>query len=166
MWISPFENISTKLSYSFYKEYKTPSEDNENDFNDLEKFHKACDNKHNILVICKSKNEIFGGYTPLIFLNDNTYGYDNDSFLFSINNLKKYPKNTQNNDKSIWRYANYGPCFSYDLQFKENTINKVKLESYNYTTPKNFINKDNVIIDNADWILLDSIEIYEIIFPF
>ena len=164
MWISPFENISSKLIYSFYCDYKTPIDNYENNFNDLEKFHKDCDNKTNILVICKSKKEIFGGFTPLCFLNDNSYGYDNDSFIFSLNNLKKYPKNSQNNDKSIWRYSNYGPCFSYDLNFKEDTINKVKFDNYNYATPKNFVDEKNVIVDNENWILLDSIEIFEIIF--
>ena len=165
MWISPFENISSKLLYSFSFDYKNSIDDYETDFNDLEKFHKICDNKSNLLLICSSKNEIFGGYTPLCFLSDNTYGYDNDSFIFSMNNLKKYQKNNQNNDKSIWRYANYGPCFSYDLYFKENTINKVKFENYNYTIPKDFLDKNKSIIDKEDWILLDSIEIFEIIFP-
>ena len=164
MWISPFKNISARLLYCFNFNYKTPLDDYENGYDDLKNFHKACDNESNILLLCKSKNEIFGGFTPLCFLSDNTYGYDNDSFIFSISRLKKYIKYGQNNDKSIWRYADYGPCFSYDLNFKVNTINKVKYECTHYSLPKNFINKNNAIIDSEDWILLESIEIYKITF--
>ena len=164
MWISPFKEVSAKLIYFFYCNYKGPINDYENGYTDTENFHKLCDNKPNILVICRSKKEIFGGFTPLSFLNDNSYGYDNDSFVFSLNNLQKYPKNNKKNDKSIWRYANYGPCFCYDLYFEENSINKVKFENYHYTIPNNFIDKKNVIVDNENWILLDSIEIFQINF--
>ena len=164
MWISPFKDISAQLIYSFNFEYKEPIKSNKNNYDDLTNFHKACDNKTNVLVICKSKKEIFGGFTPLSFLSDSSYGYDNDSFIFSFNNLKKYSKNNQDKDTSIWRYAEYGPCFSYDLNFKNNTMNKVKFEKYNYAIPDNIIDKNNVNVDNDGWILLESIEIYQINF--
>ena len=165
MWISPFKDISAHLIYCFNFKYKKPLEDYENGYDDLKNFHKSCDGKSNVLVLCKSKDEIFGGFTPLCFLSDNTYGYDNDSFIFSVNNLKKYSKYNLNNDKSIWRYADYGPCFSYDMNFKINTINQVKFECANYCIPKSLVDKNNAIIDCDNWILLDSIEIYQIIFP-
>ena len=165
MWISPFQNISAQLIYCFNFKYKTPLEDYENGYEDLKNFHKSCDGKTNILVLCKSKDEIFGGFTPLCFLSDNTYGYDNESFIFSVNKLKKYSKYNLSNDKSIWRYADYGPCFSYDMNFKINTINQVKFECANYCIPKNIVDKNNVNIDQDNWILLDSIEIYQINFP-
>ena len=47
-------------------------------------------------MICKSKNEIFGGYTPLSFSTANEYGCDNHSFLFSLTRLEKYPKDSFN----------------------------------------------------------------------
>ena len=165
MWISPFKNISAQLLYHANFKYKTPLEDYECSYDNLKNFHKACDNKSNILLLCKSQKEIFGGFTPLCFLSDNTYGYDNDSFIFSVNNLKKYTKYGLNNERSIWRYADYGPCFSYDLNFKANTINQVKFEWTNYSIPKNFVDNNNAIIDSDGWILLESIEIYKIIFP-
>ena len=58
----------------------------------VENFHSVCDNKRCILMICKSKNEIFGGYTPLSFNSLNEYGYDNESFLFSLNKLENILK--------------------------------------------------------------------------
>ena len=162
MWIAPFKNISAQLIYSYNFKHTTPM--SSTNCNEVEKFHSKCDKIPNLLVICKSKNEIFGGYTPLFFLNDKTYGYDNDSFLFSINNLQKYPKKNQNNDKSIWRYGNYGPCFCYDLYFKENTINKVRFDNNKYTIPQNFINIKNAFIED-DWILVENMEIFQILFP-
>lgn len=165
MWISPFKNISAKLIYSFHCYYKQPIDQYTNEYMDVERFHKECDNKSNILIICRSKNEIFGGFTPLFFMNNRTYGYDNESFLFSLNNLKKYPKKHLNNETSIWRYADYGPCFSYDLNFEQYTMNKVKMQNYYYVIPQNFVDKDNVIIDNDDWILLESMEIFQINIP-
>ena len=51
------------------------------------------------------------------------------------------------------------------MNFKINTINQVKFECANYCIPKSLVDKNNAIIDSDNWILLDSIEIYQIIFP-
>ena len=75
------------------KEFEIKKEDI-NKIGDVETFHKNCDGIFSILVLCKSKDEIFGGYTPLSFNSENVYGYDNKSFLFSINQKEKYPKNS------------------------------------------------------------------------
>ena len=56
--------------------------------NEVINFHKKCDNKKNILLICRSKDEIFGGFTPLSFDTSGKYEFDPNSFLFSIKNLK------------------------------------------------------------------------------
>ena len=156
MWISPHEKITANLIYSFYNKTR-------NFFGDVNRFHQQCDNKPNILVLCQSNIEIFGGFTPLPFLNDNSYGYDNDSFVFSINKLKKYPKEDQDNSCSTWKYKNYGPCFSYDLCFQENSMNRIQFEQKRYTIPKDFINKGNTL-NFDDWICLNSLEIFEIRF--
>jgi hypothetical protein len=168
MWISKFK-ITAILLYSFYKNpipeiIKCGNHFHENyeSFRDVNNFHQKCYNKNNILVICKSKNEIFGGFTPLAFSNNDSYGYDNDSFVFSITRLKKYPKYEHDKSCSIWRYKNYGPCFSYDLFFKENSMNKVSFSQKNYSIPKDFIDKGKTIV-NKDYIILDALEIYEII---
>ena len=157
MWISPHKKITAILIYSFYNIKR------EKNFCDVNKFHEKCDNKPNLLVLCQSNNEIFGGFTPLPFLNDNSYGYDNDSFVFSINKLKKYPKEDQNNSCSTWKYQNYGPCFSYDLCFQEYSMNRIYFEQKRYTIPKDFINKGNTS-NFGDWICLKSLEIFEIRF--
>jgi hypothetical protein len=87
LWISPNERLSAKLLYSFniqYKKNRFLEEQYEYEFDStVEDFHRKCDNKKNILIICKSQNEVFGGYTPLCFTSEDEYGKDNESFLFS-----------------------------------------------------------------------------------
>ena len=168
MWISKFK-ITAILLYSFYQDpipqiIKCGNHFHEKyeKFKDVNNFHQKCDNKNNILVICKSRNEVFGGFTPLAFLSNDSYGNDNDSFVFSITSLKKYPKYEHDKNISIWRYKNYGPCFSYDLCFKENSMNKVSFSQKNYNIPKKFIDK-NKAIASKDCFILDALEIYEII---
>ena len=158
MWISPFKDLSSKLIYSFYKEYKN------NDFkkfDDIKNFHKNCDNKQNLLVLCKSKDEIFGGFSPLKYSSG--YGCDNDSFVFSINERKKYIKMLQNSNNSIWNFNYYGPCFCYDLYFEKYTMNYITYDQDNYTIPTNFIKKKKCYYAN-NYIILDSLEIFEITF--
>ena len=158
MWISPFKDLSSKLIYSFYKEY------NNNDFkkfDDIKNFHKNCDNKQNLLVLCKSKDEIFGGFSPLKYSSG--YGCDNDSFVFSINESKKYIKKFQNSNYSIWNFDYYGPCFCYDLYFEKYTMNYITYDQDNYTIPTNFIKKKKCYYAN-NYIILDSLEIFEITF--
>ena len=166
-WISPFESFKAKLLYSFYVSYiKGYGQYQINDL-DINKvgtvqlFHRKCDNKNHILIICRSKEQIFGGYTPLCFKNDDTYGKDNLSFLFSVNSKRKYPKNNFDNNESIWCYSEYGPSFHWDLYFRKNKINTVKFEKKNYLTPSNWVDISECYYDNSG-ILLDSLEIFEL----
>lgn len=163
-WISATKKLTANLLYSFYVKYNDKNEIDKEDINkigNIEAFHTNCDDKNNILVICKSKKEIFGGYTPLPFNNKNEYGYDNKSFLFSINKKEKYPKNSYDNTESIWCYFNYGPCFHWDLYFRKYRMDAVKFENKNYFTPNNWVDKKECYVSD-DGILLDSLEIYQI----
>jgi hypothetical protein len=112
-------------------------------------------------MICKSNKEIFGGYTPLSFDSSDDYKNDNESFLFSINRLEKYPKDSYSRSKSIWCYREYGPSFHYDLYFRTNKINAVKFERTNYLTPNNWVNRRNCYTNELG-VHLDSLEIYKI----
>ena len=62
---------------------------------------------------------------------------------------------------NIWGYKNFGPCFYYDLQFVENTMNKVTSEMKNYLIPKDFIDNKKAIKYGND-IFLEVLEIYKI----
>ena len=161
LWISPKYKLEAKLLFSFHDiQYKGDTYSLDKDIN-VRNFHKACDNKYSILVICKSKNEIFGGYTPLCFNSLDEYGKDNDSFLFSLNKLEKYRKDNYENTDSLWCYKNYGPCFHWDLYFREKKIHAVKFEKKNYLTPEKWIDKKNCYV-NDEGILLDSLEVFQI----
>ena len=170
-WISPINQQKATLLYSFeinnYPEkpdYSIFSGYNftVKDKDEVKKFHSQCDGVYGILVICKSRTQIFGGYTPLAFSSDDTYKKDNDSFLFSLNHERKYPKNNFKSNESIWGYKTFGPCFHYDLQFSENYMNFVTSEKYNYLIPKDFINMEQVIKYDS-YILLESLEVYNIV---
>ena len=163
-WISPTKLLKANLLYSFHDiNYRRERNNRYNyEFNrTVREFHTICDNHSKILIICKSRNEIFGGYTPLSFRSDDSYGCDNDSFLFSLNQLKKYSKDSFNNSKSIWRYADYGPSFHYDLYFRKNKMNIVKFDKTNYLTPSRWVREDLCFSDDDD-ILLESLEIFQI----
>jgi len=168
-WIEPTKKLEAKLLYSFYVNYKENfikktveiDEVNMNKIGNVEAFHQSCDNKPNILILCKSKNEIFGGFTPLYFTNKNVYGSDNKSFLFSINRKEKYPKNSYENNESIWSYEYYGPCFHWDFYFKKYKMHVVEFENKTYFTPYNWVNIENCY-KGSDGVLLDSLEIFQI----
>ena len=167
-WISPIHNIQATLLFSFNQKYPEKFEDsfwkgrNYAILDNVKEFHDKCDNIDSILVICKSGNQIFGGYTPLFFDSSDTYKYDNKSFLFSINHAEKFPKNNFKKNESIWCYKYFEPCFYYDLQFVENSLNKVKSENKNYLIPNDFIDK-NLAITYGNDIFLEVLEIYQII---
>ena len=166
MWISARKRLTTKLLFSFNDIQYQYDDCYQAESGDLKvtvgTFHKKCDNKTDILVICKSRTEIFGGYTPLCFSSIEDYGYDNDSFLFSLNKLEKYPKNSYNNSKSIWCYRDYGPSFEYDLYFRKGKIDIVKSEKSNYLINNKWINEKNCFLHERG-ILLDSLEVFQII---
>ena len=42
--------------------------------------------------MCKSGDQFFGGYTPLSFKSDDSYGNGEDSFIFSLNRKEKEKK--------------------------------------------------------------------------
>ena len=76
-------------------------------------FHNYCDNKGPTLTLVKTtQNKIFGGFTPLSL--DNNSGFicdkDNQTFIFSLNLMKKYDMiNRENSAIQCNRF--YGPYF-------------------------------------------------------
>lgn len=165
MWISPRKRLTTKLLFSFndieYKYNNGFQTENPNLNETVETFHQKCDNITNILVLCKSGSEIFGGYTPSCFSCKEDYEYDNDSFLFSLTKLEKYSKYSHNNSKSIWCYKKYGPSFEYDLYFKEEKINIIKTYKNYYNIYGGWIDENNCI-HNGSEIILNSLEIFQV----
>src|SRR5205814_9325719 len=52
------------------------------------KFHEICDNQSHTISIIKVKdsNEILGGYNPIIWKSNYSFGTTKDSFIFSFKN--------------------------------------------------------------------------------
>ena len=108
-WLNPLangKNVYLKLIYRRGNDmsYKT--------------FHSKCDNKGPTVVICKAKNEKFGGFTNINWeSSDNTITkFEDGPFVFSINKNKKFD---YNNKKawSIFLYKDHGPDFNWDFVF-------------------------------------------------
>ena len=101
-------------------------------------FHSHCDYKGPTLTLIESKNNyIFGGYITISWDGPNDWtlrGGDNNAFIFSINNKKKYP--IQDKSKVIYNCFNYGPDFGnndiriFDTNFMEKSNNQCNSASY------------------------------------
>ncbi|CAG8483910.1 232_t:CDS:2 [Paraglomus occultum] len=84
---------------------------------DSAKFHNLCDNKGPTLIVCKpnSSNAIIGGYNPLNWSNNGTYGNTNKSFLFYIMNIHNLSSaqiaHVTNSTYAVYYHSSYGPCF-------------------------------------------------------
>ncbi|EXX52176.1 uncharacterized protein OCT59_000903 [Rhizophagus irregularis] len=87
------------------------------------KFHEICDNQSHTISIIKVKdsNEILGGYNPIKWKSDGSFGTTKDSFIFSFKNkesIENYILSRVKNDE--YKYAtsnriNHGPSFYNDL---------------------------------------------------
>ncbi len=78
-----------------------------------EDFHRYSNNKGSTLTLIKTtKNKRFGGYTPLDWKNEGDTIYDetNQTFIFSLNLMKKYDLNEKKAVAIICRKDN-GPNF-------------------------------------------------------
>ena len=128
-----------------------------------ETFHAKCDNKGPTLVICKSKNEKFGGYTNINWeSNSNGLGIGSSkSFIFSINKNKKYDyANSQSN--SIYLHTNHGPDFHWDLNF--NSWDKKMGVCFCATKAKGYgYSKEPIIGDGSTKeIIVEEVEVFKV----
>ena len=97
-WINSNKKFNLELLYRLTKDGKFPKD-----------FHNKCDNQSPTLVIIKNVDGLkIGGYTTSTW-NKKKKKYDNDSFLFSLTEGKKYPK--IENNQSIIAEKNWGPAF-------------------------------------------------------
>ena len=81
-------------------------------------FHQKCDNKGPTIVVCKSNNEKFGGYSNINWEAAITpiRKFEYGPFIFSITKNRKY-EYLNNGNHSIYLEQNHGPDFSWDFTF-------------------------------------------------
>ena len=125
-WIKPNTNIIYNQIYKATRDGGTG-----------QIFHSHCDNKGPTLTLIESKNNhIFGGYITISWEAPKSWTYkdgDNNAFIFSINNRKKYP--IQDKSKVIYNHCDYGPDFgSIDIYL----INSNFLENSNSCTSASY----------------------------
>ena len=125
-WIKP----NTKIIYNqIYKATR--------DGGTGQTFHAHCDYKGPTLTLIESKNNyIFGGYITISWDSPKSWTYkggDDNAFIFSINNKKKY--HIQDKSQVIYNHYNFGPYFGFndiytDKNFLENSDNQCNSSSY------------------------------------
>ena len=100
-WILSDNNQNKDCSFEILYDSNITSKD----------FHESCDNQTNTLTLIETKNKFkFGGYTECAWSSNNEEKVDKNSFLFSLNNDKKYIKKDQEKS-SIYCDSDYGPFF-------------------------------------------------------
>jgi hypothetical protein len=117
-WIDRLE-VTDELtaSYEFkllYRESRDgPSGEQNNELREL------CKNRSRTITVIKVKNsgEIFGGYNPIEWKFDNSYGITKDSFIFSFSNtsIKKYILSRVKNEERAIYYGSTFLSFGNDL---------------------------------------------------
>ena len=143
-WIAPSntnKSIKTVLLYKASSHGDNP-----------QSFHSYCDNKGPTITFFTNYSTGYrlGGYTSCSWQSENGNGhYDPNSFLFSLNNRKKFDKKDPNSCYAIYLDKSYGPYFgSTDIYFNSNgswrSSNNVYCynSSYYYGTIKELIGVD------------------------
>ena len=75
------------------------------------KFHFICDKHSNLIVLISTKQGLrFGGFTSSKFRSTSHLKFDNNAFLFNLDNKKVF--NIIPGQYAIYCYDNTGPCFS------------------------------------------------------
>ena len=129
-WIAPSntnKSIKTVLLYKASSHGDNP-----------QSFHSYCDNKGPTITFFThySTGYRLGGYTSCSWQSeDGNSHYDPNSFLFSLNNRKKFDKKDPNSCYAIYLGKSYGPYFgSTDIYFNSNGSWRSSNNAYCYNS--------------------------------
>jgi hypothetical protein len=77
-------------------------------------FHRMCDEKGPTVVIVKVSNgRLCGGYCSIGWKSSGSWQHDNNSFLFSLESLKKYNGSKEGHGGHVYWNSDRGPVFGY-----------------------------------------------------
>ncbi|CAB4412288.1 unnamed protein product [Rhizophagus irregularis] len=98
------------------------------------KFHTLCDNKYETITFIKvkGKDEIIGGYNPLVWKSSGSWGLTKHSFIFSFkgNDINSLIISNIVNAECALNYGVYrGPCFGQDIVIYSRNG---EFQNYNY----------------------------------
>ncbi|GBB93219.1 hypothetical protein RclHR1_21300002 [Rhizophagus clarus] len=138
-WIDKLE-ITDELDYPY--EFELIFHGSRDGFSSR-KFHEICDNKFHTITIIKVKdsNEILGGYNPVIWKSDESFGFTKDSFIFSFkdkNGIDNYIlSRVIEGEYAIYNSIDFGPYFGFkDLYLcGEDFYDKSSCDSSDYEKP-------------------------------
>ncbi|EXX60862.1 uncharacterized protein OCT59_021368 [Rhizophagus irregularis] len=128
------------------------------------KFHEICDyQSHTISIIkVKDSNEILGGYNPIIWKSDRSFGITEDSFMFSFkdkNSIENYILSRVKDKRyAIYNYPSHGPAFGCGLVLSGNNF-------YNSSYCRNMKNKYpnyEKSIRETEYFSVEEYEIFQI----
>ncbi|GES76309.1 carbohydrate-binding module family 13 protein [Rhizophagus clarus] len=77
------------------------------------KFHKICDNRPRTITLIKleASDEILGGYNPIEWKSNNSFGTTKNSFIFSFEKNGYILSRVMDEERSIFNSSNCGPSF-------------------------------------------------------
>ncbi len=159
------ENISKRLNKKI-KEIKQIFKASSNGDN-INAFQNSCMFVNNVLVLILSdEKKCFGGFTQAEFDNNNRYKYDENAFLFSINNREVYPILNRYKKMAINCYDDwYISVFGNDIYicdcFFSNNGNITQEAFYDYSNSKI---KGDYKLTGKKYFSVSELEVYEIIF--
>ncbi|RGB35948.1 hypothetical protein C1646_698465 [Rhizophagus diaphanus] len=157
-WIDRLE-ITDKMKNSY--EFKLILRGSRDGFSS-QKFHEICDNQSHTITIIKVKNsnEILGGYNPIIWKSDLSYGITKDSFIFSFKDkeiIENYIlSRVKYENFAIYNDSGFGPCFGDGDLFL--------LSGENYDQGCSYIEwYDKLIRETEGYFFVEDYEIFQII---
>ena len=123
-------------------------------------FHSLCDKYSNLIILIKTKKGArFGGYTSSKFRSSAHLKFDNNAFLFSLDNKKVF--NIIPGEYAIYCYDNTGPCFSKTSLYIPNSFFSKPGKTSKAGGPFQF-KKDYELNRGVEQFLVDELEIFQV----
>ncbi len=143
-WINPNKELNINLIFRMSRDGSSPND-----------FHKLCDNKGPTLTLIETlEGYKFGGYTPINW-DGSGVKFDNETFIFSLNKMKKYTK--IKDTRTLNCNINYGPIFGDDDFYIQENMKKLNVHPY-----RTFLDKNELTDNNKNEFIEYSVKDFEV----
>ena len=112
------------------------------------------------MTIVKDKNgHIFGGYVTVPFSSDGQSHYGDKAFLFSLTNMKKFPRKIK--EPAVHHIRNLCPYIGYKDNCDLALGDKCLKNKYSYCRPKSYeFNRVDLIGTTDEYFGVDDYEVF------
>lgn len=151
-WVEPLKPIKLNLIYKATK----------HGF-DCRDFHKHCDGKKNTVVVVRANKRVFGGYTTQAWDTTSQFAVDDQAFLFSVTDKKKF--GVIKPDQAIFKYEEAGPAFGggYDIFICSNcNILKESHSHFGFSYDATGVSKPESYFAGEKSFIVDEIEVFTV----